>query len=388
MTFERLGFDLSYTVAVGAIATGTALSSCVLASEKVLLLADQKAHVVVAAQCVSFFVQTGAQVIALLVFDSFLLFLASAAGGMLLWNWLCALYVRRHYTLYEHAVCVHEEHSLLQRDVLDLLPYKIGAVGLNATDAIIIALVLSSTLAGIVSNFTLIVNSLNGVLMQGFNGIAASIGLHNADSDMQRRSAVFYQLSSLGMWVFGAAAICLTLLLNPFVELWIGSSYLLSRTEVVALAGAFFVTGANQVPSLYRSSLGIFRRTRFVPVIATVVNLALSVGLALWIGLVGVFLGTILARGLTFSVVDPYLVSRTALSTRFRDYLGHYAHSLLGVVCLGIVLNLWWGFVYTPGVLTFIAWGGIIATTAFLGLALWLSFTSHFRQILSRIWER
>ena len=99
-------------------------------------------------------------------------------------------------------------------------------------------------------------------------------------------------------------------------------------------------------------------------------------------------LGTILARGLTFSVVDPYLVSRTALSTRFRDYLGHYAHSLLGVVCLGIVLNLWWGFVYTPGVLTFIAWGGIIATTAFLGLALLLSFTSHFRQILSRIWER
>lgn len=381
----HLGFGVWYVVAVGGIATAHASASCAFATEKVLLLADQRARVVIGAKCVSFLLQTVVQVVALVVFGNFLLFLLSAAAGMLLWNFLCAVYVQRHYAIEREPFRAPAEDGLLRQDIWHLLPYKMGAVGLNATDALIVAIVLSSSLAGIVSNFTLVVNSVNGVLMQGFNGIAASIGLHNNDSSPEGRSLVFYQLSSLGMWVFGSCALCLTLLLNPLIELWIGSSYLVDQATVFALAGAFFVTGANQVPALYRSSLGIFRQTRFVPLAATAINLFLSVALGMWLGVVGVFVATIIARGLTFSIVDPLLVTRKALSTSFRAYVLHYVHAAVGLGVMGIVANRLWGVLYSPGVIPFVAGSAVTVIAIFLGMGAWFYLAPSFRQVVTRV---
>lgn len=382
---EHLGFPAVYVIAVGAISTAQAVFSCSFGSSKILLLADQQGHRVITAQCLAFALQTLAQIGAIVYLDSFLAFLFCAALGTLLWNWLCHVEKIRLYGRLETRPIDRVRTRSGWSDLRNLIPYRLGAVGLNATDAIIIAVIFSSSLAGVVSNFTLIVNSINGVLMQGFNSLAASIGLHNVEGSPKQRASVFYELSSLSIWLFGGSAICLATLLNPFMEVWIGVDFQIDGSVIVALVGAFFVTGTNQVPALYRSSLGLFRETTWVPILAMSINLGLSILLAFQFGLLGVFVATILARTFTFSLVDPYLVVGKTLGSDLKLYFGHFLFGLTGVILIT------WGMasvreaLYVP---SFTNFGGLAAGTAcfaFAGLASWLLMTTSFRSALRRL---
>lgn len=280
------------------------------AYKKSLLIADQKNYIVSLIQQLGIVLQSIFQILTLLFLSSFSLYLIIQLFGTILINYFSSKYVDSHY-LYLSNTSSSLSSSYLKEifdNIKNIFFYKVGAVILNSTDNILISSLISTSLVGIYSNYSLIVNAINSVLMQVCNSIAASIGIHNVKNNDNTNEKVFKKIFLISFWIFGLCSICLCELLNPFIGLWLGEKYVLNYSTVVIISVVFYITGINQIPSQYRTSFGLFKEAKFVPMIASFINISLSIILGKMIGLDGIFIATIIAKLLTFNIVDPYLV--------------------------------------------------------------------------------
>lgn len=301
--------------------------SYIFSYKKSLLIADQKNYLVLIIQQFFYIIQLIFQIFFLFVTRNYIAFLLLQIIFTLFTNLVTTEYVNRKYGYirrYKQSELNQSEKDALFSNIKSIFFYKLGAVILNGTDNIIISATLKTAFVGLCSNYTLIINAINSVLMQACNGIAASIGNHNIEASPERKEEVFNILILISYWVFGLASICLGILLNPFIELWIGKEYLLDTSVVNSLVLGFYLTGINQIPSLYRTSMGIFRQAKYTPIVAAVINLILSVILAKAIGLAGVFIATSISKILTFSIVDPVLVYKKGFKMDYRKYFSKF----------------------------------------------------------------
>jgi O-antigen/teichoic acid export membrane protein len=114
-------------------------------------------------------------------------------------------------------------------------------------------------------------------------------------------------------------------LLNPFVEIWLGSNYVLGIEVSIALAVSFFIEGLRNSGYTYRTTLGLFQKGRTTPYIGAITNIVFSILLCKLFGVAGIFMATSIAQLVSYSWIDPYLIHKyefkTPVSKYFRKFL-------------------------------------------------------------------
>lgn len=263
--------------------------------------------------------------------------------GTLLTNSAIKWYVKNKYKdIFQQKaeLLPQSERKSIIQNIKSIFYYKVGAVVLNGSDNIIVSAFIKTTLVGICSNYLLVVNSINSVLMQCFNGVGASIGNHIVETDRDKQIVVFDQLNILCVFLFSFSSICIASLANPLIEIWLGTEYLLDTWSVVSIIAVFYVTGVNQVLSLYRTSFGLFKDARFYPIIAAVANVILAIIAAKILGLPGVFFATALVKFIFFTLLDIRLVFHRGFKTRMRPFIIKYCRDLIVVIIGGLLISM------------------------------------------------
>ena len=202
--------------------------------------------------------------------------------------------------------------------------HKLGAVVVNGTDNLILSSTVSLLSVALYSNYFLIISNLNAFVELIFKSVTASIGDLGTTKDDKRLLDVFYMLNFIQFWVYSFASACLFSLLNPFIELWIGSEFLFDIPIVSTLVLVFYLKGMRVVINIYRDSLGLFWYDRYKPILEAIVNLVASIVLAKVFGIVGVFIGTALSTILVCLWVEPYILYRYAFKVSVRNYFFRY----------------------------------------------------------------
>ena len=151
-----------------------------------------------------------------------------------------------------------EERKDIFRNIKAMLMHKLGNVVVNNTDNLLISSFVGVISVGIYSNYFLLIGSVRQVLDQIFQGITASVGNLGATEDEGRVKSIFETAFFIGNWLYGAAAICLYELLNPFVELSFGKQYLFDMPIVLILCINFYINGTRRAVLTFRDSLGLF----------------------------------------------------------------------------------------------------------------------------------
>ena len=193
-------------------------------------------------------------------------------------------------------------------NVKALFLYKLGYILLNGTDNILISIFFGISVVGVASNYSLIISSVTMIIVQVLNAFTASVGNLNAIGSDQQKEEIFDQIFLVCIWIYSFASIGLMLLSNKFIYLWIGEDYMLSELVVFSLVLYFYVNGTQFTAYLYRSTLGLFTKSRIVPMVCALLNIIISIVLAKLIGVAGIFLGSSISSILTTTWVDPYLV--------------------------------------------------------------------------------
>ena len=172
----------------------------------------------------------------------------------------------------------------IRRNVRAMLLHRIGAVAVFNTDNLLISKFAGVASAGLYSNYTMIRGFLNILVSALFDAITPALGNLTATEPEESKRTAFRRLSFFSAWLFGWMSICLFCLYDPFIDLWLGEGYLLSKPAVLLIAVNFYVNGMRTPVNNTKSVLGLFWDDRYKSIVEAACNLAVSVLLARALG--------------------------------------------------------------------------------------------------------
>lgn len=285
-----------------------------------------------------------------------------------------------------------EEKKMITRNIKSLIIYKIGGVALNGTDNLIISKYLGLAVGGIYSNYQLLVNAVTEIVGQITGSFTASIGNLNSIADKEKKEKVFYKILYFTYLLFGICSISLLNILNDVVYIWLGEKYVLSFFTVLMIVGHFYVNGVQYASFSYRNTLGLFKEAKLGPIIATILNIVLSIILAKKIGLSGIFMATIIARFLSYGIIDPIVVYKTEFKKSSKIYYFKYFIYLFYVTITFLIVNFITSFIPKTNLIYIFIKGIISALISFLMLILltikseeYQGLKENFKQIFEKI---
>src|SRR5690606_4412491 len=129
----------------------------------------------------------------------------------------------------------------------------------------------------------------------------ASIGNKISTDDAKENFKLFQRIDYLNKLTTGFSLICLFVLFNPFIILWIGEEFVFEDITVFLIVAVFFVDSQTyrKTANLFKNATGLFSKDKYASLIEGALNLSISLLLVNWIGINGILLGTVIAFLLT-----------------------------------------------------------------------------------------
>jgi O-antigen/teichoic acid export membrane protein len=233
-----------------------------------------------------------------------------------------------------------KEKKIFFQNLYSLILYKISGVVISGTDNIVISRFVGISWVGLYSNYLLITDTLNTFLGYIFYSVTASVGNLNVKESKEKKYLIFRVLRLLNFWIYGFLSICLWNLLNPFISIWIGSQFTMSKLIVFSMITNFYTCGMQNTCTTFRDTTGLFKNGKYRPIYAAIINIGASILLAKLIGVAGVLLGTVISRLSTYFWYDPFIIYRKIFQRSVKEYFIRYIYFGLLVVVSSIITNI------------------------------------------------
>lgn len=306
-----------------------------------VLYADQKEYIKTNVQNAMSILQSALQIVLLLIFRKYLLYLLVQLGCNIILNLYVAHLVDKRYPqIREHrnARLTSDERRQIKKDAEALVLSRFGHVVLNGTDNIIISAVVGVLWVGRLSNYTLICDSVTSVLCQITAAITGSLGNFFATEDKHAGYALFKKVEFLNFWLYGFSFLALVTLLDPFVQIWAGGRFVLGLPISIAIAINFFVAGYMNTLWVFRSTIGLFKQGKFRPILVALFNIVLSIFLGTKWGVFGVLFATFLSRAAISLWYDPIVLHKYGFGVSCKPYFVRYLKRIFLLMAVLLVM--------------------------------------------------
>lgn len=181
----------------------------------------------------------------------------------------------------------------IYKNVFALIGEKIGATVWLSTDTIVISATLGLTAVACYNNYYTIISAVRNMVLVVFSSILPSVGNSIATESVEKNYKDFCKITSLFVWVSGFCSISLACLFQPFMIVWVGEEYLLSKATVLMFGMYFFGWKMLDVLVLYRDAVGMWWYGKSRPYIVSVLNILGDILLVHFFGLDGVVFATL-----------------------------------------------------------------------------------------------
>lgn len=292
-----------------------------------IIVADQKNYISAIISYLVSIVQTILQIIVLVVTKNFLAYLTVQTSCTLAFNILISKMADRLYPFLKNKKCEklgEIEKKILVKNIGALMINKLSGVLVNNTDNMIITYFSGLATVGLSSNYTMLIGIINTVLNQVFTGITASVGNLNAKESKERKREFFDIMNFSNFWLYGFCSICIIVLINDVINLWIGSKFILPINITIILVINFYMVGMQGSVWTFKTTMGLFEYGRYILLVTAAINLILSMVLGKYFGLFGILLATAISRGFTNVWYDPYAVYKYGLGLKANKYFYRY----------------------------------------------------------------
>lgn len=285
-------------------------SSYFLVYKTSIFNADQKNYYISLANIVSLVLSTTVKIVILFVLKSYTWTLIAGIIIGVLTNFIMTLIAKKQYpAVFKSKEKLDKEQiKEIKGDVLGLLCHRVGGIAVSSTDNILLSTFIGIGVLGIYSNYSLIIFSVASIMGQLFSTYTASIGNGHELLSKEDYYKVFKNMQFINLAIVSCASIALFTLINPFIEVWLDQSMLLNQTVVIALTVNFFLGQSRHTLIAFTSASGLFRKDKWRPLLEAVVNLIASILLVQYLGVIGIFLGTIISYIAAIYWREPFLV--------------------------------------------------------------------------------
>lgn len=371
------GIEINYYLIYFMFLFNTVVSYWFFAYRSVIIYAHQDGYVLTQIETVFALIKAITQFAVLILFENYYIYLALPIVFGIIKNIIISNIAEKRYPYINEKIkepLKKEERQEIFKNVYALALFKISGVVYSATDNILISTFLGTKSVGLLSNYTMIIQLVTTYVNMFFQSLYAGIGNLNATESKEYKYTVYKRLDLLNYWIYTYCAICLGCFLNPCIMVWLGEGYCLKNTTVVLLAIVFYIPGLNNVINIYKDACGLFKEVQFRALATAVVNLIVSIVLVIYIGIDGVFIGTIVAYLSTIYIVDPRVVFTKIFKSSSKEY---YAGLLKKTVLFAVLFLVGYKIVFYININS---WGILIVSFFVLSIIFNLLFIGIYRR--------
>ena len=315
-----------------------------------ILIADQVVYITSVAQIITKFLQYILQIIILLVFHQMVLYLVIQVCCTFLNNFAISLYVDKNYKYlrkYKNEKLDLDTTNQIKTNVAAMFASKISSVIVTSTDNILISKFISVVTLGYYSNYTLFVNLIKTTFTKIFEAITGSVGNLLALDNSGKAKSTFNDIFFVNFWLDGFSSVCLFVLINPFISLWIGESFQLSIPVVFMICLNMYMRLIRCTQLIFIDTYGLFTNVRMKCIAEAIINLTVSLILLvpLDMGIYGVLLGTFISNIATSFWFEPHVIFRSRFVCSPAEYFKKFFLYFFVTILTGTVLHLFTVFV-------------------------------------------
>lgn len=216
--------------------------------------------------------------------------------------------------------------------------HRIGAFILFQTTPLIIYAYASLTLVAVYGNYMLIVTALTSLMSALLNGINAGVGSLVAEGNREKIKSIFWQLTTLRMWLASVVCFSLFILGHSFITLWVGEEYLMPQPAFIVLLAITFIQ-LSRTNDTFINAYGLFQDI-WAPLAEACLNLSISIWLGYYYGLTGVLSGALISLLFVICMWKPYFLFRNGFKESIKEYVWLYLKKI--VLLFGCIIGSVW----------------------------------------------
>ncbi|MDM8203647.1 hypothetical protein QUW03_04595 [Faecalicoccus acidiformans] len=364
------------------------VSTYFLAYKRTLIIADQKSYITNFVDLIVYIVASCAQILCLIVFPNYILYLLFQIGKNVVSNIILSVQCNKIYGSINNNISneiVKEYKPQIIRYVKDVFVSRLGATIFYGTDNVIISVFRGSLLAGYLSNYTMITTQLTTVFSQVLTSSQATFGnyIHSGRNlDEQRIMADNYYCVNFIIGNF--CMICFTLLVQPFISLFFGKSFILPFSSALLLGVNLMLTMLIQLPSQVFIIYKLFHYDRPIIIVSAILNIFVSAILVNPLGIDGVLIGTFITS-LIYLFSRFYIISKYAYKISYRHYLvKNLLYFLISVTCF-VSIAFICGRIPGDSIICFIIRIVVVVLMAMFIPLICLSFTNEYKFLSEKL---
>lgn len=174
-------------------------------------------------------------------------------------------------------------------------------------------------------------------------------------------------------------------MINDFIYIWIGESYLLSDGVVFVIILNLYLYSMRRSVLTFRGAYGLYWEDRFKPLAEAIINLVSSIILVRYLGMVGIFLGTTISTVTTCFWVEPYILFKYGLKQPLALYfIGYMKYTVVLIVtCTATYYTS--GLIQVESIVGFIAKGIVVVISITVINGALFFRTEEFKYIKSKV---
>ena len=175
-----------------------------------ILTAHQKVYAVNGLNSLVIAIQNIVQIILLLVFKSYFLYIIVIVGGTLVYNFLINYIANKNYPYlknYKTEKPTGFTKKEMAKNFKGLIIYKFSNVAVDNTDSIMISVFKGLSQTGMATNYSIFITTMNTILNQVLKSVTPSVGDMNVEKSKEEQHLFFNSLYLMNFWLFSWAAI-------------------------------------------------------------------------------------------------------------------------------------------------------------------------------------
>lgn len=211
---------------------------------------------------------------------------------------------------------------------------KVAVYFVYGTDNMLLSSFCGIAVVGLYSNYSMLISTINSFISQVFNGITSSFGNFLVEKSNQEAVYMFDVLYFINFYITTFCATSLIVLLNPFINIWLGEDMLLPMIVVVVIVFNFYTRSMTSALETVRTGAGLYSPYPFFKYwsfVEGLSNLIISIILAgpLKLGMLGIFLGTSISNHFTVFLL-PYHVYKYVFNMPSKQfYTKHFVNTII-----------------------------------------------------------
>ena len=286
--------DINLTVIYLMYLGTNVLSYWLFSYRNILFIAHQRFDIASIVKAIVITGQYSLQIVVLLVFKNYYLFLALYLLSQITINLGTAAVSGKFYPDYRPRGEVSGvEKKEINGKVVDLFTLKIADAVNNSSNQVIVSAFLGLSTLVVFSNYGTVIGGIMSIFSVFFSSTIGGVGNYLVTRGKDDNKQLFYNINHVVMLALAVCCSCFICVCRPFMSLWMGSEFTMGMDYTILFALYLFSQEAQLALLLFKDAGGMWKKDKVRTLVITGMNLGLSIILSQVIGLYGVLISTV-----------------------------------------------------------------------------------------------